>query len=207
MSVLGTTENSKTLTRIVIREAVSGHSVSTIAEKAFIASTITQLTLPKSITVIGEFAFAHCLHMISATFGHGDMTIQKSAFYGCANLRSVSCGFVYAISYCSVAIENRAFCGCKRLLHFEPDISALNENAFEGCSSLEYIDLEDNARLEKYALRGSAIKRAYVADRVILDREVVEHLIEHDILLEMPEYAAATELMHFGVRVDAEKYI
>ena len=203
--MLGVVDGSKAPTHIVINRAVSGHIVSTIAEKAFIASMVTKLTLPESITVIGEFAFAHCLHLLTVAFGHGDLTIQKSAFYGCTNLRSVSCSYTYSGS--SVTIESRAFCECRKLLYFEPDISVLHENAFEGCSALEYIDIEDNARLEKYALRGSAIKRASIADRVVLDSEVMEHLIQNDVLLEMPDYANAVELMHFGIRVNAEEYV
>lgn len=64
--------------------------VDTISEKAFQGSKINHITLPKSMRVIGEKAFAECHSLESITFNKGLKFIFDKAFEDCDKLKSIS---------------------------------------------------------------------------------------------------------------------
>jgi len=53
---------------------------------------ITRITIPASVTEIGEYAFSRCTGLTSVTFATGSQlrTIGSSAFYGCTSLYSIN---------------------------------------------------------------------------------------------------------------------
>jgi Holliday junction resolvase len=66
-------------------------SVTTIGEYAFNGcSGLTSVTIPDSVTEIGEYAFNGCSGLTSVTIPDSVTTIGEFAFYGCSGLTSVT---------------------------------------------------------------------------------------------------------------------
>jgi hypothetical protein len=67
-------------------------SVTSIGEKAFQhCSGLTSVTIPNSVTSIGGWAFYYCTGLTSVTIGSGIKYIDMWAFANCKNLEEVYC--------------------------------------------------------------------------------------------------------------------
>ena len=69
------------------------NSVTSIGDYAFKnCSGLTSLTIPNAVTSIGEGAFSYCSGLTSVTIGDSVTSIGGGAFYGCSGLTSVTMG-------------------------------------------------------------------------------------------------------------------
>lgn len=123
--------------------------VDTISERAFYESMINNITLPKSMRVIGEKAFEDCHSLESITFNRGIKLIFDNAFKSCDKLQNISlpgslmrmCSFKDCKSLESVIlskklkeIPNGAFLGTLlSKMSLSQSIEKIGERAF--CSS------------------------------------------------------------------------
>ena len=72
------------------------NSVTTIGNSAFWRNaSLTSVVIPNSVTSIGSEAFNICMGMITVTLGSGITTIGSYAFYNCNSLKDVYC---YAVN-------------------------------------------------------------------------------------------------------------
>ena len=73
--------------------------------------SLKSITIPDSVTTIGEYAFWDCSSLTSVTFGENSQltTIGSSAFDGCSSLTSIT------IPSSVTAIGNNPFLGCSSL--------------------------------------------------------------------------------------------
>ena len=53
--------------------------------------SLTSITIPDSVTEIGEYAFRGCTSLTSVTIGNGVTSIGQRAFYNCTSLTEVYC--------------------------------------------------------------------------------------------------------------------
>ena len=153
---------------VVIPETViynnKKYSVTSIRSEAFIdCGNITSLTIPKSVTEIGSYAFYGCSGELianccipsvtndylgafynskftKATIGGYFPSIGTYAFYGCDNLKSV------VILEGVESIMNNAFTDCSYLssVVFPESLVSIGGSAFAGCKSLTSIDIPKN---------------------------------------------------------------
>lgn len=153
---------------VVIPETViynnKKYSVTSIKSEAFIdCGNITSLTIPKSVTEIGSYAFDGCSGELianccipsvtndylgafynskftKATIGGYFPSIGAYAFYGCDNLKSV------VILEGVESIMNNAFTDCSYLssVVFPESLVSIGGSAFAGCKSLTSIDIPKN---------------------------------------------------------------
>ena len=84
--------------------------VTTIWGGAFRDSKLTSITLPSSLTSIGEYAFESCESLTSVNFPSSLTSLGEGAFYHCYKLPSVT------IPSGITSIENYTFYGCNRLV-------------------------------------------------------------------------------------------
>ncbi|CAJ1360530.1 unnamed protein product [Effrenium voratum] len=109
------------------------NSVTKIGELAFNGcSSLASVTIPNSVTEIWEGAFADCSSLASLTIPNSVTDIWEGAFAGCSSLASVT------ISNSVTVIRELAFAGCSSLASVTiPDsVTDIRESVFEGCSSL-----------------------------------------------------------------------
>ncbi|MCI7769973.1 MAG: leucine-rich repeat domain-containing protein [Christensenellaceae bacterium] len=94
--------------------------------------SITSVTIPDSVTSIGQQAFYGCRSLTSVTIPSSVTSIGDYAFYGCSALTNVKIGNGVT------SIGNYAFYGCSALTNVKigSGVTSIGEFAFHGCSSL-----------------------------------------------------------------------
>ena len=99
-------------------------------------SSLTSITIPDSVTSIGDEAFSKCSGLTSVTIGNSVTNIGQWAFYSCSNLTSIT------IPDSVTSIGYEAFCYCSSLTSITiPDsVTSIGYSAFFGCSSLTNIN-------------------------------------------------------------------
>ncbi len=97
---------------------------------AFAFSQITSVTIPDSVTTIGEMAFGVCFNLKTVSIPDSVTTIGDSAFYQSNGLISVTLGEGLT------SIGELAFFKCFRLafLNLPDSLTTIGESAFEGCA-------------------------------------------------------------------------
>ena len=106
-------------------------SVTSIGEEAFFGCTsLTSVTIPDSVTSIGKYAFYYCRALTSVTIGNSVASIGESAFKSCAGLTSIT------IPESVTSIGKEAFKGCTGLTSITiPDgVTSIGASAFSNCS-------------------------------------------------------------------------
>ena len=100
-------------------------------------TTVESITIPESITSIGESAFAGCTELTSVTVPAGVTEIKDSTFAGCTNLETVE------VQGEVTAIAPSAFEDCTSLTSINvPDtVTTIGESAFAGCTSLTSVSV------------------------------------------------------------------
>ena len=136
-------------TEIVIPSTYKSLPVKAIDVIAFGSCTnLTSITIPSSITSIGDQAFAYCSSLTSITIPNSVTTIGNSAFRGCTSLTNIT------IPNSVTTIGSFAFDGCTSLTNatFEnPNgwcYSFSEDGAFG--TSLPAQDLADPAKAAEY---------------------------------------------------------
>jgi hypothetical protein len=126
---------------VVIPASIDGTPVTAIGENAFNrVYTITSVTIPNSVTSIGNGAFYNC-NLLSVTIGSGVTTIGNDAFSYCTVLTSVT------IPNSVTAIGNDAFSNCYVLtsVTIGSGVTSIGAYAFYGSSSLTHFAFKGNA--------------------------------------------------------------
>jgi len=116
-------------------------SVTSIGDSAFSnCSSLHSVTIPDSVTNIGDWAFSGCSSLQSVTIPDSVTSIGDHAFYGCESLQSVT------IPDSVTRIGDSAFHGCSSLLFVTiPDsVTSISDSAFRGCSSLQSVTIPDS---------------------------------------------------------------
>ena len=93
------------------------------------------ITIPTSVTSIGELAFANCTGLTSVSIPNSVTSIGRSVFYGCTGLTSVNIGS--GVTSIGVA----AFFSCIGLtsVNIPDSVTSIGSDAFNGCTGLTSI--------------------------------------------------------------------
>ena len=117
------------------------NSVTTIGDDAFEnCDSLTSITIPDSVTTIGESAFRSCDSLISITIPNSVTTIGELAFGNCDSLTSIT------IPDSVTTIEGFVFSDCDSLTRITiPDsVTTIGDYAFEDCDSLTSITIPNS---------------------------------------------------------------
>ncbi|WP_155993248.1 leucine-rich repeat domain-containing protein [Bacteroides sp. Ga6A2] len=111
-------------------------SVTSIGDRAFYAcSSLKSIVIPSSVTSIGECAFEHCDSLKSIVIPSSVTSIGDRAFCACFSLESIS------IPSSVTSLGNNAFGYCISLksITIPSSVTSIGECAFEHCDSLKSI--------------------------------------------------------------------
>lgn len=147
-------------------------NLTTIGNNAFQNTSITSCNFPK-LTSIGKYAFSSCSLMTNITIPKGVTYINDYAFQNCQSLRSADLSNVteigaYAFYMCYslktikadkvLTINNSAFYACNRLLTAEfPSCNSVGNSAFRYCYCLELCILASGADIDSTAFSDTYI--------------------------------------------------
>ncbi|MBS1416541.1 MAG: leucine-rich repeat protein [Clostridia bacterium] len=115
-------------------------TVTVIGEKVFMQKTgLTEITIGKNVTEIGDYAFSGCKNLGKVTFEDGTaaLTIGSEAFSSCSLLEDVS------LPTRLTTIGSGAFKSCRALVEITvPEgVTEIGAEAFQWCSALTTISL------------------------------------------------------------------
>lgn len=153
-----------------VRKMSIPSSVTKIGDYAFYNCTnLTSIELPSGVTEIGDYAFYNCTNLSSLTLPSGVKEIGFSAFQGCKSLTSVT--IPSGVKY----ISSFTFYGCEslRFINLPSDLKYIGEEAFEGCTGLTsiYAFMEKPCEIDETTFENETIINAtlYVPKGSLLD--------------------------------------
>ena len=117
------------------------NSVTRIGNGAFWGCTgLTSVTIPNSVTEIGYKAFTYCTGLTSVSIGNSVTTIGVWAFAGCTGLTSVT------IPNSVTTIGGGTFSGCKGLTSviIPNSVTSIGGDAFAGCTGLTSVTIPNS---------------------------------------------------------------
>ena len=122
---------------VTIPGSIGGLPVIEIGDLAFSPDyqgiqSITSVTIPNSVTSIGNYAFNGCSGLTSVTIPNSVTSFGGGAFNGCTGLTSVT------IPNRMTSIGNGAFSGCSGLtsVTIPNSVTSIGNGTFSGCSDL-----------------------------------------------------------------------
>lgn len=115
------------------------NTITTIGEDAFQYSKITSIVIPNSVTSIGEWAFYSCENLKSVTFSTALKSIGDVAFAHCDSLTSV------VLPDSLTQLGGQAFTGCSALktVVLSKKLTEIEHNTFSDCTNLTSITLHE----------------------------------------------------------------
>jgi hypothetical protein len=143
--------------------AIEGTGAGMTRQGAFQGSGITSVSIPDSVTVLGEACFAICFGLESVVIPDSVITVGDSAFYQSNGLTSIIIGnkveTIGALAFFRcfrieslvipgrvTSITDRAFSGCSSMtsLSLGSGLTSIGPSAFAECSSLTSVEIPDS---------------------------------------------------------------
>ncbi len=115
-------------------------SVTSIGDGAFTACPrLAVIAIPNSVTNIGESAFSGCNDLVMVTMGNGVTGIGDSAFSGCTSLPGIT------IPGSVTSIGDSAFSDCTSLpgITIPGSVTSIGDHAFSGCANLTLVTMDN----------------------------------------------------------------
>ncbi|MDE6854631.1 MAG: leucine-rich repeat domain-containing protein [Muribaculaceae bacterium] len=110
----------------------------TIGDNAFNQSGLTEISIPATVTSIGEYCFQNSESLVSATLNCESVNLYKYCFQSCGNLENVSISG-------AASLPDRCFDDCKKLTEvtLAEGPKSIGNYCFYNCNSLSVINLPE----------------------------------------------------------------
>ncbi len=128
------TENGGTITQVDLSEAV----FTELPRSAFeTCRYLTSISLPQSLTTIGEYAFSGCYALQAMDLSNTQLTtIKSNAFYDCVSMATISFPSTLA------TLESYAFYNCTALKELDLSGTALTDIPTGVCQGYRYDEMQ-----------------------------------------------------------------
>ena len=125
---------------VVIPAKIEGKDVTEIGTYSFLKARefLNSVTMPNSITVVGEYAFCTCEKLTSVVLSNNLRIIKKEAFSACSSLSDI------ILPDSLIELDLHAFYKCSALKHINipSNLSGWAHDAFHWCK-LETVDIAE----------------------------------------------------------------
>lgn len=113
-----------------------GSNVTSIGDRAFGYCSITEITIPDTVTSLGSYAFGYCTSLTNVTLSNSITVIEIDTFRACSSLLSVTIPDVVN------SIGSYAFYNCSSLpsVTIGSGVTSIENYVFFQCSSLDTIN-------------------------------------------------------------------
>ncbi len=121
--------------------------ITSIPENLFRNASLSDITIPDTVTEIGEASFYGCRYLKELIVPDSVKTIEMSAFYGCSSLSKVNLGTGVE------SIGPSAFYGCKLLddITLGKNVSSIGSMAFGYCTGLRTARILNESVIVEYS--------------------------------------------------------
>lgn len=183
---------------IVIPEEVSYNgnkfTVVAIGEKAFSSSRISDVTIPPTVTEIGDYAFQKCHILKEIELPESVTVVRDGAFYYCSALKEIklseSLKFIGNMAFASCAfteidlpesvetIDKKAFASSAlESIKLPTNLETINDSTFINCKALKRVILNQNLK--------------YILDYAFYDCQALAEIIVSDNVIKIGDMAFA----------------
>ncbi len=148
-------------------------SVTKIGKNAFAYCKITAISIPGNVTEIGSEAFYDCSSLTSFTLPRGITQISNSLFYNCKALENIE------IPAGVTSIGQYAFSNCTGLksISIPTSVTSIGRHAFNYCNALSDVYITDIAAWCSVEFENSLATPLYYAENLIVNGEKVVGLV------------------------------
>ena len=170
-----------------IETVIINEGVTSIKDYGFYGCGFTTISIPNSVTSIGEGAFVSCNRLDSITIPNSVISIGEGLFLECVGLSSVS------LPDSITSIGSYTFYRCKNLTSIIiPDsVTSIGTYAFGGCSSLQdvYCHIKTVPATDSLAFDESNITNAtlYIPEVALTDYQTTSPWSEFGKFETLPE--------------------
>ena len=135
---------SGSVSALAIPQTIDGHKVVAIGKGAFKGTCLVNVTIPDTVTEIGDSAFAECKQLSSVQLSNNLTILGKFAFGNCTSLTSIWIPKSLKTADTS-AFSGSPFAGCVALqsVELETGMTKIPDNLFDSCPGFTTITIPD----------------------------------------------------------------
>ena len=191
-----------------VTEITIPNSITSIGDNQFCGfDNITSITIPENVTSMGKYAFSNCDNLTSITIPESVTSMGKYAFSNCDNLTSIT------IPESVTSIGSFTFFNCDNLTSITiPDsITRIDSYAFSDCTSLTNITISEGVKsIGEYAFNNCiSLANIKVPDSVNEIGQYAFYNCENLESITVPfvgKNASGNNVTHFGYIFGAKNY-
>jgi hypothetical protein len=161
---------------VIIPSKISGLPVTGIGDGAFYNVFLTSVTIPDSVTGIGDYAFNYCASLTNVTIPASVTNIGQVPFYGCTSLPAIMVdpeNMFYSSLNGVLFNQNETAlfefpCGFDGSYTIPAGVTTIESSAFADCGNLTGLTIPDSVtNIGDYAFNGCGLTNVIIPNSLI----------------------------------------